>query len=438
MQSIFLAFLLSIILLPSLFLRYLPFKQFTTREQDKRLCFWYAVWFLTMFVLDAYYLETRGISLKFYKQSTIFGWIPYMLINIFCIPNHLEHHLFVAGMQIMYTMLVHGAAVVILVLMVPNFEMIQFCYLQTSLFLLIFGATYPFIKNFFDSVFLANHAINDRNYWRSVCLLPFFIVGDVVYMSYSGRVLALELLVPRLILVPTFVILTHVFKYDVDQLEDQAFKDAHNRFLGMQLASLKEHTSLIEENNRKLAVFRHDIRHYNRLLYSLIKEGKNEAAQSFITDCDANIMQTEIRPYCDSPIINATLSVFAGKAKKDNIPLAYTISLPGHRNLDENQLAVILCNLLENAFRASYKQPETERGIKVTAKVENGSLALMVANRFDDLVNLGKDGLPVTYKQGHGLGMRLLAEFKNKYNATVLCSQKDGWFKTMLYVADKD
>lgn len=424
-------------MLPSVLLRYLPFKQFTTRAQDKRLCLWYGLWFLTLLCIDAYFLATQGLSLKFYKQSTIFGWIPYLLINIFCIPNHLEHHIFVAGMQTMYAMLVHGAAAFVLVLMVPNYELVQFCYLQVSLFLLIFAATYPFIKNFFDRVFLANHAINDRAYWRAVCLLPFFIVADVVYMSYSEKVLALELLVPRLILLPTFVILTKAFRYDVNQLESQAFKDSHNRFLSMQLVSLKEHTILIEENNRKLAVFRHDIRHYNRLLYSLIKEGKNEAAQSFITDCDENIMQTEMKPYCVSPIINATLSIFAGKAEKEHIPLASKISLPGSLHLDENQLAVILCNLLENAFRASYKQPETDRGIKVTAKIENGNLILMVANRFHDLVNLGKDGLPVTYKQGHGLGMRSLAEFRNKYNATVICSQEDGWFKIMLYVADK-
>ena len=437
MQNYFIAFLLSVILLPSLLLRYLPFRRFLTHEQNKQLGYWYLAWFILLYALEVYLLQTCGVSLKFYKLSVMLGWLPYLFINIFCIPRHLEHHLFVAGMQTMYVMLLHGAGVVILSALVPNYDIIQFCYMQTSLYLLLFAATFPLIKHFFDSVFLARHAINDRKYWRSVCLLPILIVGDLVYLSYSEKVLALELLVPRLILLPTFVILMRAFAYDVTRLEDQASADANNKFLSMQLNSLKEHTSLMEENNRKLAVFRHDIRHYNRLLYSLIKEDKTEAALSFITDCDDNIMQTAIKPYCNSPIINAAVAIYVNKAEKEQIPLAHKIELPAVLHLDENELAVLLCNLLENAFRASYKQPAADRGIKVTAKTDHSHLLFMVANRFQDLVVLGDDGLPITYKQGHGLGMRSLAAFRDKYGATVLCSQQDGWFKTMIYVTEK-
>lgn len=437
MQNYFIAFLLSVILLPSLLLRYLPFRRFLTHEQNKQLGYWYLAWFILLYALEVYLLQTCGVSLKFYKLSVMLGWLPYLFINIFCIPRHLEHHLFVAGMQTMYVMLLHGAGVVILSALVPNYDIIQFCYMQTSLYLLLFAATFLLIKHFFDRVFLARHAINDRKYWRSVCLLPILIVGDLVYLSYSEKVLALELLVPRLILLPTFVILMRAFAYDVTRLEDQASADANNKFLSMQLNSLKEHTSLMEENNRKLAVFRHDIRHYNRLLYSLIKEDKTEAALSFITDCDDNIMQTAIKPYCNSPIINAAVAIYVNKAEKEQIPLAHKIELPAVLHLDENELAVLLCNLLENAFRASYKQPAADRGIKVTAKTDHSHLLFMVANRFQDLVVLGDDGLPITYKQGHGLGMRSLAAFRDKYGATVLCSQQDGWFKTMIYVTEK-
>ena len=437
MQNYFIAFLLSVILLPSLLLRYLPFRRFLTHEQNKQLGYWYLAWFILLYALEVYLLQTCGVSLKFYKLSVMLGWLPYLFINIFCIPRHLEHHLFVAGMQTMYVMLLHGAGVVILSALVPNYDIIQFCYMQTSLYLLLFAATFPLIKHFFDRVFLARHAINDRKYWRSVCLLPILIVGDLVYLSYSEKVLALELLVPRLILLPTFVILMRAFAYDVTRLEDQASADANNKFLSMQLNSLKEHTSLMEENNRKLAVFRHDIRHYNRLLYSLIKEDKTEAALSFITDCDDNIMQTAIKPYCNSPIINAAVAIYVNKAEKEQIPLAHKIELPAVLHLDENELAVLLCNLLENAFRASYHQPAADRGIKVTAKTDHSHLLFMVANRFQDLVVLGDDGLPITYKQGHGLGMRSLAAFRDKYGATVLCSQQDGWFKTMIYVTEK-
>ena len=42
--------------------------------------------------------------------------------------------------------------------------------------------------------------------------------------------------------------------------------------------------------------------------------------------------------------------------------------------------------------------------------------------------------LPVTHAPGHGLGMRSLARFQDKYGASVLCRVKNGQFSTYLQV----
>jgi len=88
-------------------------------------------------------------------------------------------------------------------------------------------------------------------------------------------------------------------------------------------------------------------------------------------------------------------------------------------------------------LQANYKQPEEARGIAITAKAEKNQLILAVSNRFDGDVPLSDDGLPFSNKAGHGLGTRALADFKEKYHATVLCSQKNGWFKIMIYTANE-
>ena len=434
MQEIFIAFLLSILLLPSLLLRYLPFKPFLTKAQNKRLAFYYAIWFVLLFALDFYMICTFGFSIKFYKLAIILGWLPYLLINIICIPHHLEHHIFVAGMQCIYVMLVHGAAVFILALVFPHFTLIQFAYLQTTLFMLIFAATYPFIRNFFVKVFLASHAINDHSYWRSVCLIPALIIADLMYLSYSNTILAIELFVPRLILLPTFIALMYSFSYDVNRLEDTAALDATNKFLALQLSSLKEHTKLMEESNNKMVVIRHDIRHYNRLLYTLVKEGKTAQALQLIDDCDQNMVQTIIHSFCKNAIINAALSIYITKAQQEDIPIEHKIALPDILDIDENELAILLSNLLENALQATRQEAPENRYIRFTAKTEKNHLVLSLENLCTKVVNLGEDGLPCSNKKGHGLGMRSLKAFKEKYNATVFCSQQEGWFRTLIYV----
>jgi len=438
MQELIVAFFLSAVLLPSLLLRYLPFRQFITQKQKKQLAYAYGAWFVLLFFIDYYMLSTHGILIQFYKITTMVGWLPYLCINILLIPYHLEHHIFVAGMQCIYVMLVHGAAVYVLVHVFPSFDIIQFCYYQTGLYMLIFALTYPFIKNFFNKVFLARHAINDRSYWRSACLLPFLIVADIMYLSYSDTVLADQLAIPRLILLPTFIVLMHAFSYDIRSLEDRANLNSTNRFLNVQLTSLKEYSHLIEAANQKMAVVRHDIRHYNRLLSQLIRDGEYGAALKLITNNDEHMEQTAVHSFCPSPIINAALSLYVSKAEEEEIPLSHKIVLPSLLHVDENYLAMLISNLLENSIHASHKQPKDARGIAITAKAENNQLILTVANRYDGYVALNEEGLPFSTLRGHGLGMRALAEFKERYHATVLCSQKDGWFKIMIYTAQEN
>lgn len=438
MHNVFLALLLSILLLPSLLLRYLPFKQFLTAGQKKQLALAYGGWFVLLFFIDYYIINTLGVSIKFYKLTTMLGWLPYLCINILLIPNHLEHHIFVAGMQCIYVMLVHGGAILLLVKLWPDFDLIQFCYGQTGLYMVIFALTFPFIHNFFNKVFLSSTTINDRAYWRSACLLPSLVVADMIYLSYSDTVLATDLLVPRLILLPTFICLMYAFSYDVGSLEERAELNAHNKFLGVQLNSLKDYTRLMESANQKMAVVRHDIRHYNQLLEGLIKADQNEAALKLIRASDENLVSTVLQPFCASPILNAALSMYVSKAEQEQIPLSCKVGLSTLLHVDENSLAMLICNLLENAFHASYKQPAGDRGIKLIARTENGQLILTIANRCQQTVALDTDGLPFSNRRGHGLGMRALAAFKEEYKATVLCQQKNGWFKIMIYVAQEE
>ena len=438
MQIFLLALCLSISLLPSLLLRYLPFKPFLTPQQNKRLAFWYGVWFLVLFGIELQQLLTRGPTVQLYKLNIMLGWLPYLAINIVSIPHHLAHHIFVAGMQCIYVMLLHGFGILVLTILEPSGSLVSYYFQQTCLYLLLFALSYPLIKNFFQRVFMANHAINDQKYWRTICLLPLLIVADIIYLSYSDKIMATTLVVPRLLMLPVFVSLMFAFTYDVQQIEQGAELDANNKFLRVQLNSLQNNAHLMAQASRKMEVIRHDTRHYNQLLSTLLREGKKEAALQLITESDDSLQQTAIKSYCLNPIINTALSIYIEKARQEQIPLEYKVELPTTMSLDENRLAILLCNLLENALQASYKQPQGARTLKVLARTDHRQMLLSVANRFDKPVLFGDDGLPVTNRNGHGLGMRSLALFRDMYQATVLCSHKDGWFKTMIYVTNKN
>ena len=431
------ALLLNIILLPSLLLRYLPFAPFLTRQQKKRLGLAYFVWFCILFLINLWELQQDGFTIPVYKHSIILGWLPYFFINLYYIQGHLAHHLFVAGIQCIYVLLLHSAAIDFLILNFPQETFINLYYMQSALFLFMFALTFPFLRRFFNRMFLSAHAFNDHTYWRAVCVLPLLIAADGIYISSEDTIQALDFFVPRLLLIPTFLVLLYAFIWDAKGMERKAALGSNHKLLAMQLASLKEHTQVMAEAQQKMAVVRHDIRHYNRLLYALIQEDKLEEALKMINRCDQDLLQTATPLYCHNPIINAALAIYISRAAKENISLTHQIDLPASLQLDENELAILFCNLLENALKASLKQPEDDRAIKIIAKADKGHLFLALENRYQGKVKFDQDGLPVTSTAGHGLGMRSLSAFCAKYEAHASCHLENGWFRTLLMVDDK-
>ena len=83
---------------------------------------------------------------------------------------------------------------------------------------------------------------------------------------------------------------------------------------------------------------------------------------------------------------------------------------------------------------AEFDERITQRGWEFDEEQSNDDYAVWFYEPSGAQV---EDGLPVTNRNGHGRGMRSLALFRDKYKATVLCNQQDGWFKTMIYVANK-
>lgn len=152
---------------------------------------------------------------------------------------------------------------------------------------------------------------------------------------------------------------------------------------------------------------------------------------TYIEELGEEFNSTKLPQYCRNPLINAALTVYLSRAREEGIPTTVSVDLPQDL-ICSGDLSIVLSNLVENALIASEKQPEDRRNITVLALRHGDMLNILVKNMFDAPVQLGEDGLPVTHVKGHGIGMKSLARFREKYGASVLCQQKEGWFLTYL------
>ena len=125
------------------------------------------------------------------------------------------------------------------------------------------------------------------------------------------------------------------------------------------------------------------------------------------------------------------------RAEKLGIKVSHKIDWPAKTSTDENDVAVLVSNLLENAITAGLKQKyPAERKISVIMRNAGGQNVLEIENRFNLPIKLGENGLPYTSRIGHGLGMASLEIFAKKYDAFVDLSHEDEIVRLSVYWND--
>jgi len=177
-----------------------------------------------------------------------------------------------------------------------------------------------------------------------------------------------------------------------------------------------------------------------QLLSSCISNGKTDEALKIISDISSHIdSDTEIKKYSNNMMINAVVSYYAGKCRKEGISFSHDIRIKEPLPCDDMSFAVVISNGLENAFNACIRMEESsaERFITMTCLQQNDRLFLEIKNSFSGTISFDKNGkLPVSMDEDHGIGTRSISSFADKNNAILDYDADDGIFAMhlLLYI----
>ena len=101
--------------------------------------------------------------------------------------------------------------------------------------------------------------------------------------------------------------------------------------------------------------------------------------------------------------------------------------MPERLPIDEVDLCMMLGNLMENALHAVCALPIDALEVTVISSMISGAmLGLSVENSY--VGDIGRNGLPITRKRGHGIGLPSVAATVKRYNGTLSVTAKDGVF----------
>ena len=214
------------------------------------------------------------------------------------------------------------------------------------------------------------------------------------------------------------------------QREYQLKSDA--AILEMATNSMKERLNATEEILRQDRAMRHDRRHFEALILSLIQDGKVDEAKKCLEERMAQEPRGS-RSFCENTTVNAALMHYVAIAERNNIRVKVSANIPYNVGVDEMQLAIAISNLLENAIHACDKVPEAERFIEVTAKYKQ-QLLLEISNSCQGIVKLDEDGHPVASEDGHGIGTRSVLDFVKNTGSEIRYIAENDMFKVRMLI----
>ncbi len=420
------------------YLRYLPFEAKLLPGERVRLWKYILLWAPISFAMDFGYFLYEGIDIATYKMVHYLGWVPFFAFSLVVIRNEGMRHTFVMGMQVLWFMLLQTVSGTLILTMLPaEFGTgVNRIACQTALYIFFFVAALPLERRLFRDLLPPKLFTGNRLAGWCFAILPLgfcaspllSLIEKPLMYSWTDRIVRFFLL---------FWGFT-IYRYALfmGQRMERMQREQHtNELLTQQLHALEDHASLLSARAEDVRRARHDLRHYNRLLATLIDAGAVGDARKLIEAQDRGLFAPPLTVYSESSIINAALTVYVQQAKKDGIPISCKVRLddPGRPADGDNDLAILLSNVIENAVIASRKQPEDRRGIHLALSYHAPQYVLSLENRCDRRLDLGDDGLPVTSERGHGTGMVSLRKFAEKYSADVDFEQEDGVVRLMMY-----
>lgn len=148
-----------------------------------------------------------------------------------------------------------------------------------------------------------------------------------------------------------------------------------------------------------------------------------------VTQAMREIEAGKVTAYCENEAANLIFSAFADRAAKAGVQFTVQAGISQALPVSESDLCVLLSNALENALHAAVRCREAGQGafIETTGHEKGKKLFLQITNSCLPDVQF-REGVPVTDRTGHGLGVRSICAISERYGGLTSFAAKDGQF----------
>ena len=175
--------------------------------------------------------------------------------------------------------------------------------------------------------------------------------------------------------------------------------------------------------------YRHDVRHILQVTLEHLKHNDIQGAQEYLTDYSNLIGESALVTFCDNPTVNALLRMNDRRCEQEGILFHCVAVLPKELPYTQVEMGILFGNLLENAWEAAKKCEKPF--VRFFSQCRDGRLYVQIENSVADTVEFAGD-VPVSTKEGGGIGVKSATEILNKYAGMMEMKQEGDTFTTQI------
>jgi hypothetical protein len=236
------------------------------------------------------------------------------------------------------------------------------------------------------------------------------------FLIYESNVDTLRLEIFGVATISVYIISILLFDLILQNYHAAFEKAKDKEKLELQMKQIINQFQIRVEKDKQMKIIRHDTRHVLTIVSTLLKEGKKKKAIEFIDEQINIIDSTKVATYCKDALINAIIYYYKELCDKNNINLKIRIkNIDKQLKISTSEVAIVLANCLENAFKAVNKLKEN-REIDFKFINNDGVLLMQISNNYEGTIKLDRKNRPITGSSNHGIGTKSIQEFVSKYN----------------------
>ena len=281
-------------------------------------------------------------------------------------------------------------------------------------------------------IFLVKPAYEAMNYSKRTLFflgsLPvFYYIFDYASTVYSQ--ILYEGIIAVNEFIPTITILFYVVFISMyhRELKKRYSTELENSVLTMELKQSDAELAVLQKSLEDTATYRHDMRHHFMILAEYIKNNETEKALDYINSAQKGIDMLTPKRYCKNNSTNLILSYYGSLAQKSGIRFDANVNIPEVLTLSDTELCTLLSNGIENAINAASRCEKGNRWVEIDFSTHKASMLISIKNSYIGEVEI-KDGLPVSDRPFHGLGVKSISSIATRHNGMFSFDAADGVF----------